>query len=207
MENKLAKSKVFKIVSATMVGIVGILVVLFAILRWANVNDLNPNLTIRVVFGVGCLILGLVLAIFAYIKTSKTLEIGGLAIGSGLTAFGIFMFFNEAGAVMDTILGLVTPLALVVGAGYLFIKAIISPSEKLNKKVCIFFMVTSAIVITLGVLLIVYRDKLINLIWIIVGLLMILGAVMNMVKAVKKESEDKKDEKPAEEPEEEPKAE
>lgn len=207
MENKLAKSKVFKIVSATMVGIVGILVVLFAILRWANVNDLNPNLTIRVVFGVGCLILGLVLAIFAYIKTSKTLEIGGLAVGSAITAFGVFMFFEEAGAVMDTILGLVTPLALVVGAVYLLVKAIISLCKKLNKKVCVFYIVLSAIVITLGVLLIVYRAKLINLIWIIVGLLMILGAVMNMIKAVKKENEDKKDEKPAEEPIEEPKAE
>ena len=207
MENKLTKSKVFNIVASTMVGIVGILVVVFAILRWAEVNDLNPNLAIRIVFGVGCLLLGLTLAVVSLVKTNRTLEITGLAVGSSLTALGIFMFFDEAGAVMDTILGLVTPIALVTGAAYLLVKAIISLCEKLNKKVCIFYIVVSAIIITLGILLIVFREKLINLIWIVVGLAMIFGSLLSIIKLIKGENEEnskhKEKEEPIEQPEEE----
>lgn len=187
MEKTFLKSKAFNIVWSTLVAALGVLVIVFAILRWANVNDINPNLAIRVVFGVGCLLIGVILAILGLVNTSKSLEVTGIIAGSSLTAFGIFMFFEEAGAVMDTVLGLVTPIILVTFASYLLIKAIVSLCEKLDKRVCIAYIIVSAIIITLGVLLIVYRAKLINLIWIIVGVLMLLSGIANIIVSFKKE--------------------
>ena len=180
MKKSFLESKWFNILYAAIMVLAGILVVVFAIVRWASNPSFDPTLVLRIVVGVTCLLIGIYLSIKCLVMEKKSSVFLSVVLGSSLVGVGIFMFFKESGQLMDTLLGLAFPLGLAAFGFFMLPKGIILTTGKENRKLGIGTIIVGAILLTIGIVFVVYRSTLVNLSWIFVGLVIAVNGLANL---------------------------
>lgn len=180
MKKSFLESKWFNILYAAIMVLAGILVVVFAIVRWASNPSFDPTLVLRIVVGVTCLLIGIYLSIKCLVLEKKSSVFLSVVLGSSLVGVGIFMFFKESGQLMDTLLGLAFPLGLAAFGFFMLPKGIILTTGKENRKLGIGTIIVGAILLTIGIVFVVYRSTLVNLSWIFVGLVIAVSGLANL---------------------------
>ena len=124
MKNLLS-SKILKIIASILYIAVGVLVVVFAIIRWANHGgDIDPTVAIRIVSAIGLFTMGLYIGIRALIERSDDIDFIPLVSASILVGAGCFFCFPISGDVMDVVVGLVMPLLLASAGLFMFVKSL-----------------------------------------------------------------------------------
>lgn len=188
MEKLLKKVNAIRIITTIITILVGIVTVILAIVALVNKDSgSTANLAIRIMFGVYCLVLAIVLAILHIAKSPKTFDLKAVALYGPLTGFGIFLFTGAAGLALDIVVAVMLP-ALVAGFGiFLVIKAIvdmINGNGTTTKNVIT--LVVGILVAALGIVFCVLADRtLANVIWIILGVLITISAIVALVGFIK----------------------
>ena len=191
-ENTNKNTKVLNIVSACLSGVAGLLTVIFAILAMANVSNIDATVAIRFVVGIGLIIVGIAMGIVALIQGKKSTSVTPVAIAGVTLAVGTFMLFDVAGGILNVFVGALIPM-IIAGVGvFVIVKAIFSACNKLGAKVWVSMLCIGIVATAFGITffaLALNEDTAkvtVNIVWLIVGLIMVVGSIFTIANACKK---------------------
>lgn len=187
--------KILKTILAIIVGVIGLVTFIFAILRLADVQDSDPSGALRIVGGVALTAVGAVFLVLCLLKHNEKeiMNYRDLLISALFLGFGIFCFMPESGGVIHDVVMIVIPLIFMCFGVGLFIKSIINLVKKLPTKKVLPILLSSLLFIVIGIIFVIFHEneKLEAVVWMVVGLAMLAISIINVVYILKGNKEAK----------------
>ncbi len=181
--NKLINNQTLKIALGIIIGITGVLTVIFSILNLAKVESVNPSTVLQFLIGVILVVIGTSVSVLAIFSESpaKPVAFISAAIVLGL---GISLFIQEG--VVYSIVGLVFPIVVACFGTLTFILSIVQGIKKTNNKF-VLNMILSAGLIAAGVCFAVFNKNttLQAIIWLLIGFTIIALSIIYIVFTIK----------------------
>lgn len=181
--NKLINNQTLKIALGIIIGITGVLTVIFSILNLAKVESVNPSTVLQFLIGVILVVIGTSVSVLAIFSESpaKPVAFISAAIVLGL---GISLFIQEG--VVYSIVGLVFPIVVACFGTLTFILSIVQGIKKTNNKF-VLNMILSAGLIAAGVCFAVFnKNKTLQaIIWLLIGFTIIALSIIYIVFTIK----------------------
>lgn len=184
-------NKVIKIVSPLLVSIASLVMVILAIVNLANGGKSEEDITIafRIIIS-AMLILGALASTYIVVsKDPRHFDVGLVVYNGLLLGMGIFIVLKEAGAIADLIIGKLIPCILIGLGAFFIIATIISLANKINKRgTDIFAMIAGSLMLVAGILILcLATNETINVLWLIIGILLLVYSIFALVAALKKD--------------------
>lgn len=184
-------SKVIKVVSPLLVAIASLVMVILAIVNLANGGKSEQDITIafRVIISV-MLMIGSIASTYVVVsKDPKHFDARLVVFNGLLLGIGIFMLLKDAGAIANVIIGKLIPCILIGLGAFFIIATIISLANKINKRgTDILAMFSGLLMLIIGILILcLATDKTINVLWLIIGVLLLVYSIFALVEALKKD--------------------
>ncbi|MCQ2796448.1 MAG: hypothetical protein MJ213_03995 [Bacilli bacterium] len=184
-------NKVIKIISPLLVSIASLVMVILAIVNLANGGKSEEDITIafRIIIS-AMLILGALASTYIVVsKDPRHFDVGLVVYNGLLLGFGIFIVLKEAGAIADLIIGKLIPCILIGLGAFFIIATIISLANKINKRgTDIFAMIAGSLMLVAGILILcLATNETINVLWLIIGILLLVYSIFALVAALKKD--------------------
>lgn len=180
----------FKSIIWVLVGVVGIITVIFAILGYTNAKVADPGSLLKYISATGLVVAGLALLLLGFIKDkeSKAGNILDLFSGSILLGVGIFLFIDKENKFIQSIVTVIVPIILACFGSTLFVKTIISLIKKEPTKSILPSLICGAFLIALGIVFYILAPKneyIVDTIWLLIGLTMIGYSVISLISIIK----------------------
>ena len=186
--NKLVKNKWMIVVYGILLLIGGVLTMVFAI---TDVGVINKVLSISL--AVALFIVGLLNIITALINKTSEFFTPSLLLGSMAIAMGVVFLINTL-ILGEFILYFVGALALAMGAVSI-VKTVLFIKFKQKGSWIAFYIILAAVCIALGVLIFIYQHRAEQVLYCVVGGVLVLTGVVEIVYGIKAMNKDaKKDE-------------
>ena len=178
---KIFNDKLLKIVAACISIVIGLLVMIFAIIRWAKPDsNTNPEQVVSICLAIGFLSIGFIIGLLGFVDSRKSLEVPFLSASVTLVTLGAFLCFkNESALLLELFINMIVPILICVLGGFLLVKAIISLCNDLDRNTCIYMLVFGVVFFVAGFLLTWYRfnNGVNNFMWVMVGISILLGGI------------------------------
>lgn len=180
----------FKSILWVLVGVVGLITVIFAILGYTNAKVTDPGSLLKYISATGLVVAGLALLLLGFIKDkeSKAGNILDLFSGSILLGVGIFLFIDKENKFIESIVKVIVPIILACFGCTLFVKAVIGLIKKEPTKSILTPLICGALLVTLGIVFYILAPKneyIVDTIWLLIGLTMIGYSILSLVKIIK----------------------
>lgn len=187
-------SKVIKIVSPLLVAIASLVMVILAIVNLANGGKSAEDITIafRIIIS-AMLILGSLASTYIVVsKDPKHFDVRLVVYNGLLLGLGVFVVLKDVGPeIASLIIGKLIP-CILIGLGTFFIIAtIVSLANKINKRSTdVIAMIAGSLMLIIGILILcLATDKTINVLWLIIGIILLVYSIFALVTALKKDKD------------------
>ena len=192
-------NKIIKAVSACLVSIASLVMVILAIVNLVrNQGGESETIAFRIIACVMLILASILSTVVVVSKDPKHFDVRLVIFNGLLLGAGIFVVLPVAGEVANTIVGWLIP-CLIIGLGAFFIVAtVISLINKINKRSTdILAMILGALMLVIGILLLCFAEKVVPIMWLIIGIILLVYSIFALV-AVFKKDKNVVDEKPEE---------
>jgi len=172
-----------KIGLSIVVGLTGLLTIIFSILSLAGSKGVESSSILRIVIGVLLIIIGTSISLLTIFATpnSKAFDLltGALFIG-----IGVYFFIKHD--VLNTLAILLFPLIVACFGGLLLIKSIYDLIQKSNNKP-VFNLIVAICLITVGTLFAIFHDKkeLQAIVWLLLGISILVLSIGEIIYTLK----------------------
>lgn len=172
-----------KIGLSIVVGLTGLLTIIFSILNLAGSKGVESSSILRIMVGILLIIIGSSTSLLTIFATpeSKPFDLlsGGLFIG-----IGVYFFINHD--VLNTIAILLFPLIVACFGGLMLIQSIFDTVKKTNNK-SVFNMIVSICLLVIGILFAVFHKNqtLQSVVWLLLGIAIVILSIGEIVYTLK----------------------
>jgi len=172
-----------KIGLSIVVGITGLLTVIFAILNLAGSKTIDSSTVLRVMVGILLIIIGTSTSLLTIFATPESKPFD-LLTGALFIGLGVYFFVDKT--VLDTLAVLLFPLIIACLGGLMLIQSIADLARKTNNK-AVFNLIVSICLLVIGILFAVYHkdQTLKSVVWLLVGLAIIVLSIGEIVFTLK----------------------
>ena len=182
-------NKIIKAVSASLVTIASLVMVILAIVNLVrNQGGESETIAFRIIACVMLILASILATAVVVSKDPKHFDVRLVVFNGLLLGAGIFVVLPKAGEVANTIVGWLIP-CLIIGLGAFFIVAtVISLINKINKRSTdILAMILGALMLVVGILLLCFAEKVVPVMWLIIGVILLVYSIFALVAIFKKE--------------------
>ena len=176
--NKLVKNKWMIVVYGILLLVGGVLTMVFAI---TNVGVINRVLSISL--AIALFIVGLLNILTALVHKTSEFFTPSLLLGSMAIAMGVVFLINQY-LLGFFILYFIAALALAMGAVSI-VKFILFAKFKQKGSWIAFYVVLAAVCITLGILIFIYQHRAEQVLYCVVGAVLLLTGVVEVIYGIK----------------------
>lgn len=173
-----------KIIAAAVVGIAGLLTVIFAILQMTGA-EVESSRPLRIVIGIVGILAGLALLIIGIIKEKDKFPVKDAASAGAAIAFGIFLFLDEADEIFAAFVGRIFPIILAGVGLAIVIKGIAMICKKNAVKEWLPVVIGGTVAFVVGLCFAIFSEQTINVTYLFLGLVIVLVAVIDIITASK----------------------
>lgn len=179
METVFTRHKWMQLIYGILLLVAGVLITIFAIIDKDNVAK-----TLSVILAIGFFILGACFIFSGILSLRTRLFDSIMVVGAFSIAIGVILCVQSESLLKDIIVIFVGALLLAGGAVYIG-KASAGLVFKIKKGYVVLFFVLAAILITLGILALCYQSTAVQVIYIILGIVIALGGILEIVLGAK----------------------
>lgn len=183
----LRKYKWLRLFMEGLIAVASIVMIVLAAVQLGGGKAEAPTIVFQIIAGIILMIAGIMSAVVSIMRDKESFDIKAAAIAGLLFGLGIFIVLPAAETALGIVILYLVPSVIIGVGAFLFLETVIAWANKAeNKNNNIMQIILSIIMIVAGILLLVFADKILPAVWLVLGVVLLLTSVFDIVRIAKK---------------------